>query len=49
MVQKKKDIYGSQYQFYLQNEVLSSNGGTEKSYKHKKLVEKVRNDFINNV
>ena len=49
LVQKKKDIYGSQYQFYLQNEVLSSNGGTEKSYKHKKLVEKVRNDFINNV
>ncbi len=49
LVQKKKDIYGSQYQFYLQNEVLSSNGGTEKSYKHKKLVEKVRNDFISNV
>lgn len=49
LVQKKKDVYGSQYQFYLQNEVLSDNGGTEKSYKHKKLVEKVRNDFIDNV
>ncbi len=49
LLQSKKDIYGSNYQFYLQNEVLSNNGGTEEAYKHKKLVEKVRNDFINNV
>ena len=49
LIQKKKDVYGSHYQFYLQNEVLSNNGGTEKNYKHKKLLEKVRNDFINNV
>ncbi|MBQ4208830.1 hypothetical protein II654_00040 [bacterium] len=49
MVQNKKDIYGPNYQFYLQNEVLSNNGGTEETYKHNKLVEKVRNDFINSV
>lgn len=49
LLQKKKDIYGSNYQFYFQNEVLSGNGGTEDAYKHGKLLEKVRNDFINNV
>lgn len=49
LVQNKKDTYGPNYQFYLQNEVLSNNGGTEETYKHNKLVEKVRNDFINSV
>ena len=46
LVQKKKDIYGSNYQFYLQNEVLSSNGGTEEVYKHSYSVE--TNNWKNN-
>ncbi len=43
-----KSKYGANWQWYLQNEYLSAYGGTEDNYKHAKLVEKVKNDFITN-
>lgn len=41
-----KSKYGANYKFYLQNEYLAANGGTEETYKHAKLVEKVKTKFI---
>ncbi len=48
-VQTCKDKYGSNYQFYLQNQYLSPNGGTEETYKHIQEVQKVKTKFISNV
>ena len=44
-----KSKYGANWKFYLQNEHLAQNGGTEEAYKHTKLVEKVKADFIDRV
>lgn len=44
-----KNKYGNNYKFYLQNQYLSPYGGTEEKYKHAKLVEKVKTEFISKV
>lgn len=44
-----KSKYGANWKFYLQNEHLAQNGGTEEHYKHTKLVQKVKSDFIDRV
>lgn len=46
VIDNLKSKYGANYKFYLQNEYLSSNGGTEDAYKHAKMVEKVKSKFI---
>jgi len=48
-VQNCKNKYGANWQFYLQNEYLAPLGGTEAAYKHAKLVDKVKADFISKV
>ena len=44
-----KSKYGANWKFYLQNEHLAQNGGTEDAYKHTKLVQKVKTAFIDKV
>lgn len=46
MVDGLKSKYGANYKFYLQNEQLSPVGGSEAAYKHAKLVEKVKDEFV---
>ena len=49
LVDKLKSKHGSNYKFYLQNEYLSPAGGSVDSYKHAKLLEKVKSDFVSKV
>lgn len=48
-IKSLKNKYGDKYEFYLQNETLAPLGGTVEAYKHAKLVEKVRAEFISKV
>ena len=45
IIQECRDKYGANYHFYLQNEYLTPNGGTEESYKHNQLLAKVKEFF----
>ncbi len=49
LVQSCKNKYGASYGFYLQNENLSPNGGTEASYKRIQKLKKIKDKFISKV
>lgn len=48
-VDEYKSKYGSNHKFYLQNELLDANGGTEEAYKHFQLVAKAKDKFLESV
>lgn len=48
-LQSCKDKYGSNYNFYFQNQYLSPNGGTAETYKHALKVQAIKTKFISNV
>lgn len=48
-VDEYKSKYGANHKFYLQNELLDANGGTEETYKHFQLVAKAKAKFLESV
>ena len=45
-IQSCKSMYGTDYDFYFKNIYLAPNGGTTSAYKHKLLVDKIANEFV---
>lgn len=48
-VQESKDKHGTNWEFYLQNELLDPSGGTTEAWKYNQLCSKIREDFKSKV